>query len=109
MATPYVAGVAALYIAKYGGRAVHVTGFARKLQAPILASGERMMWEGADVDASPTQVGNGMIIATKIMQSNTQLSFTKFALNDTHHFSRYQAVDITDESDRAVESPLTDR
>lgn len=30
-----------------------------------------------------------------MLTSDTQLSFSKFVLNDTHHFSRYHSVDIT--------------
>jgi hypothetical protein len=30
------------------------------------------------------------------------LSFTKFSVNDTHHFSRYQNVEITNNGDKEI-------
>ncbi|KAG4216991.1 hypothetical protein PC116_g34528, partial [Phytophthora cactorum] len=39
MATPYVAGIAALYIGAFGGRSVHGKGFAHSLRRKIISSG----------------------------------------------------------------------
>ncbi|EOO01181.1 putative minor extracellular protease vpr protein [Phaeoacremonium minimum UCRPA7] len=101
MACPYVAGVAALYIGKYGGRAVHGPKFAKSLAMRLISSGEAVRWddgtgEGNDFGflASVAQVGTGIVNASKVLDYTTSLSFAKFALNDTHHFSRYQSVDI---------------
>lgn len=93
-----MAGVAALYISKHGGRAQHGKGFAKMLHARIAASGSSMTWPGNSGDgsshlASPSQIGNGLINALKVLEYETQLSMTKFSLNDTLHFSRYQKVD----------------
>jgi subtilisin family serine protease len=44
MACPYVAGVAALYIGKYGGRSFHGPGFARELANRIITSGAALPW-----------------------------------------------------------------
>lgn len=86
MATPYIAGVAALYIGKFGGRAKYGKGFAKMLHARIMASGESMAWPGNSADglthrASPSQVGNGIVNALKVLEYTTQLSLTKFSLN----------------------------
>lgn len=107
MATPYVAGVAALYISKFGGRTVHGKGFAKMLHSRITASGAAMQWPGNVADggqhlASPTQVGTGLIDAYKILNYTTQLSLARFQLNDTHQFSRYQNVDITNNGNEEV-------
>lgn len=106
MATPYVAGVAALYVGLHGGRKVHGEGFAKMLNARIMASGAALPWpgktDGGQYLASPTQLGTGLIDAVKVLNYTTQLSFTKFSLNDTHHFSRYQSVDITNSGDKEV-------
>lgn len=109
MATPYVAGVAALYISKFGGRTKYGAGFAKMLQSRILASGEFIPWAnesgmplGSGLPAPVPLIGNGLVNATKVLGSETQLSFTKFALNDTHHFSRYQSFEITNNSPREV-------
>ncbi len=79
----------------------------------IISSGDSVPWfdgrldgQGRPIDrgfrASTVQVGNGLINAGKVIQYDTQLSFAKFALNDTHQFSRYQKVDITNNGDKPV-------
>ena len=104
MACPYVAGVAALYIGKYGGRSVHGEGFALKLVDTIISSGTPLPWPDYDggIYPHPTgflapvpQIGNGNINAWKVLNSKTHLSFSKIHLNDTKHFSRYHKVEIT--------------
>ncbi|WYZ37882.1 hypothetical protein EsH8_II_001388 [Colletotrichum jinshuiense] len=101
MACPYVAGVAALYISAHGGRSKHGAGFAKTLHSRIVASGRALPWsDGSTKDfglwAPPLQVGTGLIDAVAVLGATSQLSGeTKFALNDTHHFSRYHQVDIT--------------
>ncbi|KAH0428810.1 serine endopeptidase [Colletotrichum camelliae] len=96
MATPYIAGVAALYIGKYGGRSVHGKGFAKDLSRRIISCGESLPWQAIEPQALPTdfgflapvaQVGSGLINATKLLESKTSLSFEKMALNDTESFS----------------------
>ncbi|TDZ25539.1 Minor extracellular protease vpr [Colletotrichum orbiculare MAFF 240422] len=101
MACPYVAGVAALYISAHGGRSVHGAGFATTLHDRIRASGRALPWSvGTTRDfgfwAPPIQVGSGLVDALAVVNATSQLSGeTKFALNDTHHFSRYHEVDIS--------------
>ncbi|KAH7309858.1 subtilisin-like serine protease [Stachybotrys elegans] len=111
MACPYVAGVAALYIGKYGGRANHGVDFAKRLTERIITSGRSLPWQvlqptGAPQDfgvlAPVPQVGGGLINATKVLEYTTKLEFDRFALNDTSHFSRYQKVKITNDGDREV-------
>ncbi|KAL2208328.1 subtilisin-like protein [Sarocladium strictum] len=108
MATPYITGVAALYVGEFGGRSKYGADFAKMLQSRIVASGEHVPWRLSsgktddDGAASVAQVGNGLVNATKVLDSHTQLSFTKFALNDTHHFSRYQGLEITNQSPDTV-------
>lgn len=109
MACPYVAGVAALYISKHGGRKVHGPGFAKDLAMRIISSGESIRWDDGQEQntdygffASVAQVGTGLLNATKIVDYNTSLSFSKFALNDTHYFSRYHSVDITNSGSTPV-------
>jgi len=116
MACPYVAGVAALYISKHGGRDKQGPEFARKLVDRIISSGAAVPWQvvrpaGAPVNygfwAPTVQVGSGMIDAWKILTSKTQLGFDKMALNDTHHFSRYHDILVTNNDDKAVEYTFT--
>ncbi|KAM0270464.1 hypothetical protein ACHAQH_009405 [Verticillium albo-atrum] len=111
MATPYIAGVAALYIGKFGGRAVHGVGFAKQLGDRIIASGTSVPWQVLEAVGLPkdfgflapvAQVGSGFINATKVLEYQTSLSFERFNLNDTNNFRRYQKVDITNNGDKDV-------
>ncbi len=108
MATPYIAGVAALYVGRYGGRKVHGKDFAKNLAMRIIASGGSLPWiDGVSNNdygfwAPTVQVGAGLVDAAKVLNYNTSLSYAKFALNDTHHFERYHKVDITNSGDKPV-------
>ncbi|OLN97913.1 Minor extracellular protease vpr 3 [Colletotrichum chlorophyti] len=75
----------------------------------LITSGEAIRWddgrlEGNEYDffAPVAQVGTGLINASKVLQYETTLSFAKFALNDTHHLSRYHTVDITNTGSKPV-------
>lgn len=111
MACPYVAGVAALYISKYGGREKHGADFAKQLSERIVASGKSLPWSVFDPTGAPqdfgfyapvAQVGGGLINATKVLDYDTSLRFQRFALNDTNNFSRYQKVQITNNGAKDV-------
>ncbi|KAK3372949.1 subtilisin-like serine protease, partial [Lasiosphaeria ovina] len=111
MACPYVAGIAALYVGKYGGRSKHGAGFAKMLANRIISSGAAVPWQVAQPTSLPIdfgfwapvpQVGSGLVNATKVLTSTTSLAFDKFALNDTAHFSRYHDVFITNSGNKPV-------
>ncbi|KAI9164076.1 minor extracellular protease vpr [Paramyrothecium foliicola] len=108
MATPYISGIAALYISKHGGRSVHGRGFARQLQTRIMNTAKTVEYtdtSGKDFGfwAPPVQVGTGLVDAVAVLKYTTELSFAKFHLNDTNHFSRYHSVEITNKGDESVE------
>ncbi|CAH0023652.1 unnamed protein product [Clonostachys rhizophaga] len=114
MACPYAAGVAALYVSKYGGRKTQGPKWAKSLAMRIIASGDAIQWDDGlltgnvyDFFAPVAQVGTGLINATKILDYKTSLSFAKFALNDTHHFSRYHNVEITNNGNSPVTYTFT--
>ncbi|KAH7149910.1 subtilase [Dactylonectria estremocensis] len=100
MATPYVAGVAALFIGKHGGRKVHGKDFAKELSMRIVATGSALPWlwynqTAADDFIAPVhQVGGGLVNAAKVVKYTTGLNFEKFGLNDTLHFKSNQGVTI---------------
>jgi subtilisin family serine protease len=104
MACPYVAGVAALYIGKYGGRKTNGPGVSKIIRDRIVSSAGAIPWqilkpvENNPIDygqwAPVPQVGTGLINAARVLNSSTQLKFEKIALNDTAHFNRYHKVDI---------------
>lgn len=100
MATPCVAGVAALYISKNGGRKAHGAEFARDLAKCIISSGALLPWyDGTttnyDFAAPVAQIGNGLINAYKVVQYSTELTYDVFNLNDTQHLSTQFPLTIT--------------
>ncbi|KAK8088381.1 hypothetical protein PG997_003342 [Apiospora hydei] len=100
MACPYVAGVAALWVSQFGGRAAHGKEWARALGRRIISSGQQLPWyDGANTDYNFTapveQVGTGLVDAWKVLNYDTQLEFDAMGLNDTHYFNRYHQVELT--------------
>ena len=77
----------------------------------IVSSGAAMPWSIVDGTTpsdtgfwAPTiQAGSGMVNAWKVLNYTTGLNFERFNLNDTHHFSRYQSVDITNHADVTID------
>ncbi|KAI0106610.1 subtilisin-like protein [Hypoxylon sp. NC0597] len=113
MATPYIAGVAALWVGKYGGRAAHAAdpAWAKRLTARIMGTARAVPW--ADWATSPTdygfwapttQVGAGFVDAERVLNYTTELSFEgrKFELNDTVHFQGIHSVEITNQGSEPV-------
>lgn len=112
MACPYVAGVAALYISKYGGRSVQGNAFAKALSRRIISSGTALPWsDGTATDygytAPVAQVGNGMIDAFKVLHYDTDLQFEKIALNDTRYFSRYHDITVSNTGSKDITYKLS--
>ncbi|KAH6685073.1 serine endopeptidase [Plectosphaerella plurivora] len=97
MACPYVAGIAALYIGKHGGRREHGRSFAKALAMRLMSSGRPMKWSDGVTQtdygewAPVMQVGTGLVDAYKV------LSWAKFGLNDTDHHQPRHRVAITNE------------
>ncbi|KAL0940071.1 Subtilisin NAT [Colletotrichum truncatum] len=108
MAGPYVAGVAALYISKHGGRTVHCKDFAKNLAMRIISTGSSLPWllYGGAADPSyrapSQQVGGGLIDAKKVLEYGTNLKLARFGLNDTANFRPSQRVTIRNDGNEAV-------
>lgn len=113
MATPYVAGVAALWVGKYGGRAEHKDdpAWARRLIARLTTTGHSVPWMDGftnelnkDFWAPPVQVGGGFIDAARAFEAKTELSFNgrKFELNDTAHFQGTHSVELKNTGDEPI-------
>ncbi|KAI1659841.1 subtilisin-like protein [Daldinia decipiens] len=112
MATPYVAGIAALYIGAFGGRSVHGKGFAHSLRRKIISSGAAVPWfDGSDKDygftASVAQVGNGLVNAFKVVNYSTDVEYEKFNLNDTANFKESHPVTVTNHGARDISYSFT--
>ncbi|KAH7305209.1 serine endopeptidase [Stachybotrys elegans] len=103
MAAPYLAGVAALYVSRFGGRNVQGAQVARLFANRVRGTAATMPWSIVDsvtaVDtgfwAPPIQAGNGLINAWSVLNYTTTLSSTKFNLNDTDNFISHQSTEIT--------------
>ncbi|EFY99628.2 Peptidase S8/S53, subtilisin/kexin/sedolisin [Metarhizium robertsii ARSEF 23] len=106
MAAPYIAGIAALYIAHHGGRELHGPSFAKSLAQRIVASGRNVAWSAGEVvlneSAPPFQVGTGLVDAWKILNYTTQVSFEPISLLDTELFQAEWDIEITNNANQTV-------
>ncbi|KAH6606197.1 hypothetical protein Trco_005350 [Trichoderma cornu-damae] len=106
MAAPYIAGIAALYISKHGGRELHGPGFAKMLANRIVSSGISIGWAADNIDlrfrAPPFQVGAGLVNALKVIDYDTQLSFEPFSLLDSIQFRSTWTANVTNSGNRTV-------
>lgn len=108
MATPYVAGVAALYIGQFGGRKTNSNFNATEVLMRIISSGDSLPYfDGSSLTnygmyAPAAQVGTGIINATKVLSATSTLSYSKFALNDTQHFVVSHSVELTNDAEGDV-------
>ncbi|KAF5022434.1 hypothetical protein F66182_5519 [Fusarium sp. NRRL 66182] len=99
MSAPYIAGVAALFIGEYGGRAFNGAGFAKMLRDRIASSGKSLPFVNNRLirkyKAPPFQVGTGLVDAWKVLNYDTQLEYEPFALRDTELFKPLWSFNIT--------------
>ncbi|CAN8105194.1 unnamed protein product [Discula destructiva] len=108
MATPYIAGVAALYIGQHGGRKTNANFNASDLLMRIISSGDSLPYLNGETRveygsyAPVGQVGTGIINATKVLGHTTSLSYSKFGLNGTRYFTGSHSVDITNGAEEEV-------
>lgn len=112
MACPYVAGIAALYISKAGGRQkLGVKGIA-ELRNRIITSGTPINWsDGRSTDwtkiAPVAQQGAGYINAAKILSGTSWVSPAKLELNDTEHATLNHVVTFRNASPKAITISIT--
>ncbi|KAI8296117.1 Minor extracellular protease vpr [Colletotrichum sp. SAR 10_98] len=113
MATPYLSGIAALWVGKFGGRSAHKDDpeWAKRLIARITTTARAVPWADWATSvtdygfwAPTTQVGGGLVDAERVLGYTTELSFDgrKFELNDTVHFTGTHTVDITNQGSESV-------
>lgn len=106
MAAPYIAGIAALYIGKHGGRNMHGIDFAKQLGQRIASSGKSLDWASTAIfrnqTAPPYQVGTGLVDAYKVLHYDTQLTYEPFALRDSELFEPHWNASVSNYGDKAV-------
>nr|XP_036576684.1 subtilisin-like protease [Colletotrichum truncatum]KAF6783459.1 subtilisin-like protease [Colletotrichum truncatum] len=113
MATPYVAGVAALWIGARGGRRVQGNGVAKRLRQRIISSGKPVAWQVGEEDANPArhapvfQVGTGLVNAIDVLNTKTQVEGEKMNLNDTTHFNAEHSLTIINRDNVTITYNLT--
>ncbi|EGU82523.1 hypothetical protein FOXB_06960 [Fusarium oxysporum f. sp. conglutinans Fo5176] len=99
MSAPYIAGIAALFVGQYGGRAFNGAGFAKMLRDRIASSGTTLPFVNNRLmrkyKASPFQVGTGLVDAWKVLNYDTQLEYEPFSLMDTELFRPRWSFNIT--------------
>lgn len=106
MAAPYIAGVAALFIGKHGGREIHGPDFGKWLGKRIISSGKSVAW-GDDpfrlnTTAPPFQVGTGLVDAWKVLEYTSEIAFEPFALLDTELFRPRWRAKISNKGNTTV-------
>ncbi|KAH7398048.1 peptidase S8/S53 domain-containing protein [Cadophora sp. MPI-SDFR-AT-0126] len=107
MATPYLAGVAALYISAHGGRAAIGTEGMIAFSKSLSSAGNRLFWyDGSRTDSTAQapahQVGGGQIDAYRLVHSPVKVFPNKFQLNHTGANALRTRFDITVKNDGPV-------
>ncbi|KAF8465937.1 peptidase S8/S53 domain-containing protein [Kalaharituber pfeilii] len=107
MATPYIAGIAALYYGRVGGRANVPPERAAELKNRIIASGTAVNWnDGNSTDNSKlapiAQQGGGYVNAWHVMEYETSVTPAKLELNDTEYFKPGHYINVRNSGKRTV-------
>lgn len=107
MASPYIAGVAALYMAAHGGRAALGGEGVAELKRKIMTSGTLINWnDGVTTDwskiAPVAQQGAGYVNAEKVLTYVTSIVPGKLELNDTAYFKGDHYINIKNSGDKEV-------
>ncbi|RSL45191.1 hypothetical protein CEP54_014377 [Fusarium duplospermum] len=109
MATPYLAGVAALYIGQSGGRGTQNGAKFAKMMHNRLVSNVRKVnqWSWSNPTAAVAQIGSGLINATSLFASTTDLMYEPMALNDTRFFSANHKITVINNGKKPVDYSFT--
>ncbi|KAK7973165.1 minor extracellular protease vpr [Apiospora saccharicola] len=112
MSTPYIAGIAALYVSVFGGRKERGAEVSKDFHRRVVASGSSMPWTdktatNPDFIAPPVQMGSGLVDAVRTLYANTTLDNTRFHLNDTANFQPTHDLTITNHGVEAITYDFT--
>ncbi|KAH6988981.1 peptidase S8/S53 domain-containing protein, partial [Ilyonectria sp. MPI-CAGE-AT-0026] len=108
MATPYIAGVGALFFGSRGGRAAMGARGAKIAHERMIASGKPVRHnDGTDNFASVAKQGAGLIDAEKVLLYSTFISPANVNLNDTVNFKGTHEVKVTNSGDESITYIIT--
>lgn len=112
MASPYIAGVAALYMGAHGGRAAMGGEGVAELKRKIITSGTLINWnDGVTTDwsklAPVAQQGAGYVNAEKVLTYATSLSPGKLELNDTAYLKSGHFINVKNSGSKEVDYFIT--
>lgn len=113
MASPYIAGVAALYMAANGGRAAMGGEGVAELKRKILTSGTLINWnDGINPTdwtklAPVAQQGAGYVNAMKVLTYVTSTTPGKLELNDTAYFKGDHYINIKNSGKKEADYYIT--
>lgn len=113
MASPYIAGVAALYMAANGGRAAMGGEGVAELKRKILTSGTLINWnDGTNPTdwtklAPVAQQGGGYVNAKKVLTYVTSTTPGKLELNDTAYFKGDHYINIKNSGKKEADYYIT--
>lgn len=99
MATPYVAGVAALHLSSQKGVPARDKDTAKRVAMRVVASGKSLDSAGPsgvnkDFKASTFQVGTGIINALSVIDNRVSIDLTRLTLKDTRYFQPQQDITL---------------
>ncbi|KAI5855038.1 subtilisin-like protein [Durotheca rogersii] len=96
MATPYIAGVAALILGSRGGRAGWGPDAARLTHERLIASGQPVSMNNENTTWTPVaRIGAGVVDAVRAVEYDTFVSPANINLNDTQNFRGVHTIQLT--------------
>ncbi|RSL59542.1 hypothetical protein CEP54_007251 [Fusarium duplospermum] len=108
MASPYIAGVGALFFGSRGGRSALGPKAGQIAVERIIASGRPIQHnDGTSSPASIVRQGAGIVDAASVILSGTSVSPANLNLNDTVHFNPSHEVVLTNSNDDTVTYQVT--
>ncbi|KAM5343824.1 hypothetical protein ACJ41O_012361 [Fusarium nematophilum] len=108
MASPYIAGVGALFFGSRGGRAALGSDSAKIALERIVSSGKPVKHnDGTDNLASVVKQGAGLVDAARVILSGTSVSPANLNLNDTVHFKASHEVVLTNSNKETITYELS--
>ncbi|RTE77920.1 hypothetical protein BHE90_007555, partial [Fusarium euwallaceae] len=108
MASPYIAGVGALFFGSRGGRSALGPKAGQIAVERIIASGRPIQHnDGTSNPASVVKQGAGIVDAASVILSGTSVSPANLNLNDTVHFNPSHEVVLTNSNDETVTYQVT--